>query len=374
MIRILYISSTLKRSGPTNQLFNLIKYLDRDRFEPHLITLSPETDDSRWNDFLGLEVRLHALGISRIHGFFQAKSRVIQLLDQVNPDLIHTQGLRSDVLSSQMDLAIPKVATIRNFLQFDYPMTYGKLQGNLMAWRHTASLTRLTRCVGVSAAVCANLEKHFGVNNTLAIRNGVDTDFFNWPTTDEKIAIRNRLGLPVNKKLWVSSGHLSKLKDPLSLIRCFASVFSNDSNQILVFLGGGAMEAQCAQIADNYENIRVEGRVNNVADYLKAADYFVSASQAEGLPNAVLEAMACGLPVLLSAIPPHEEIVALDPAMGFIYPLGNDQALSAGFENLPKQDYSKLQQAALKAINTQLSAKVMSYQYQTLYKELSRES
>ena len=48
--------------------------------------------------------------------------------------------------------------------------------------------------------------------------------------------------------------------------------------------------------------------IGHVQEYLGASNYFISASLAEGLPNSVLEAMACGLPCILSNIPPHVEI------------------------------------------------------------------
>lgn len=50
------------------------------------------------------------------------------------------------------------------------------------------------------------------------------------------------------------------------------------------------------------------GFVDNVVPWLQASDLFVSASASEGMPLAVLEALSCGLPALLSDIPPHREI------------------------------------------------------------------
>jgi glycosyltransferase involved in cell wall biosynthesis len=56
-------------------------------------------------------------------------------------------------------------------------------------------------------------------------------------------------------------------------------------------------------------NIHMAGPTYDVLPYLQASDVFVSASVAEGMPNAMLEAMACGLPALVSAIPGHLEVV-----------------------------------------------------------------
>jgi hypothetical protein len=91
--KVLYIVSTLRRCSPILQLFNLIKYLDRSKFEPHLITLSPEPQDSRWADFQRLGVHLNALGFSRLKGVFLAKRRLEQKIEQIKPHIIHTNGV-----------------------------------------------------------------------------------------------------------------------------------------------------------------------------------------------------------------------------------------------------------------------------------------
>ena len=62
------------------------------------------------------------------------------------------------------------------------------------------------------------------------------------------------------------------------------------------------------KLSNHCENILFEGNVNNVPEYLNIADYYISASKAEGLPNSVLEAGCMGLQLILSDIPEHKEI------------------------------------------------------------------
>jgi glycosyltransferase involved in cell wall biosynthesis len=64
---------------------------------------------------------------------------------------------------------------------------------------------------------------------------------------------------------------------------------------------------ECKKIAQN-ANIVFLGKKTNIVEYLKVADYFISASSSEGLPNSVLEAYMTGLPCILSDIPQHREI------------------------------------------------------------------
>ena len=93
----------------------------------------------------------------------------------------------------------------------------------------------------------------------------------------------------------------------------------------------------------------------------------MSASRAEGLPNAVLEAMACGLRVVLSDIGPHRELLELAPAAGEAVPVGDERALTAAIERAAAAS-GTLPEAGLLE---QLGAERMSRSYQDLYLRLS---
>lgn len=367
MKKILYLVSTLKNSGPTNQLYNIIKNLDPDEFEPHLVTLSPEPEDTKIQDFKCLGMSIRSMSFSRLSGVFFAKRKLKKIINEISPDIIHSQGLRSDVLSSKLESGIPRVSTIRNFPQYDYAMTYGNLVGKVMTWRHSHAMKGVEVCVGVSDAVTKNLIDYVGISKAVCISNGVDTELY-FPVLDqEKSDLRMSLGLDKGRETWISSGHLSDRKDPISLIDAWSDVFANDETKQLVFIGDGPLRAECDRLAESFPNVFVFGRVSNVSDYLKASDYFVSASKSEGLPNSVLEAMACGLPVLLSDIPPHREILEKGDNAGFLYSFGKKEALKSGFLRLVDCDRTAKSEAALSLVLDNLSANKMSKSYQQIY-------
>jgi len=368
--KILYVVSTLKRSGPTNQLYNLVKHLDRNLFDLHLITLSAETEDSRWKDFENLGVNLYSLNLSRIKGFFLAKKKVKCLIQKIKPDLIHTQGIRADVMSSQMNLRIPKLCTVHNYPQQDYVMRYGKLQGLAMLKAHLHALKKIDLCVGVSKSVERNLNSNYHISNTTNIKNGVDTELYHVVSYKQQIVLRNKLKLPKDAKLWVSSGHLSELKDPLFLIENWYSAFGNVNDFYLVLLGGGPLQEKCAEFSANMNNVLVKGRVTNVVEFLQASDYFVSCSKAEGLPMAVIEALGSGLPCILSDISPHAEIFETCSSPGALYELGDSGSFKSSLKKTLNFDYHEMQQAALNLIENNLSATVMANEYQAEYLKL----
>ncbi len=110
-----------------------------------------------------------------------------------------------------------------------------------------------------------------------------------------------------------SVGRLIDMKNPLTLLRAFER--SRDPSSRLTYIGEGYLrDALKSEIQTRGlgEQVTLTGLIprDRVFEYLSQADLVVSASHGEGLPVAVIEAMACRCPVILSDIPPHREIVA----------------------------------------------------------------
>lgn len=369
MKRILYILSTLKRCSPVNQLFNVIKYLNREEFEPYLITLSPEPADSRWKDYESIGVHLYSLNLSRFKGFIYAVKQVNILLVEIKPDIIHTQGIRGDIISSRLNIGIPRIATIHNLPQFDYPMTYGYIRGNFMRIRHINALKKVSLCIGVSEAVAENLNNKYKIKKVVSIQNGVDTNLYYKSDDNEKKRLREKLNLSITGNIFISSGYLTELKDPLFLLKAWNKKFVSNDNNHLIFIGAGNLMEKCRKEAGSNINIHIIGQINNVVDYLRCSDYFISVSQAEGLPIAVLEAMACGLPVLLSDIKPHKEILAFVPEAGFCYKLGNEADFLYFLDKTINADKVIMSNASKEVVKIHFNAKKMSEKYQSVYRQ-----
>lgn len=363
-MKILYVVSTLKRCGPTNQLLGIARHLDRSRFAPTVLTLSPEPGESRWHDFAAAGIELRSLALGRIAGTLFAGGGLSRALADIQPDILHSQGFRGDLLCAQTGRR--HVATVRNYPYKDYVMTYGKLRGVWMANRHLRCLRQVPKVVFVSHAI----EKMFGFSgeNSRVIHNGVDVALYSPVAPGEKQALRDRLGLPGARTIFISTGHLDPRKDPVAAID---GVLAGSADGLLVLLGDGTLRAA---LENRYRNladrVRFVGRVPNVSEYLQASDYFVSASLAEGLPNAVLEALACGLPCFLSDIPEHREIVAGSELEALLFRTGESAALGAAVAGRLPADRESLSASARRLIEADFSQKAMSEQYQALYLEL----
>jgi len=372
-IRILYLVSRLRPVGPVFQLYNIIKNLDRDRFEPQIITLSPEGQDSLIDRFRAIGVQCNSVGLGSIAGLVWGTRRIRKMLHENPADLIHAADYRSILLSATNFASLPCVATCRQVFGYSHYSLDGTLDpisARVMVITLKMACRKSDRVVGVSDFVRRSAGNRLAERMTV-IYNGVDQDFFGPCDKEEKAALRSRLNLPPDKHIFLTVGFLSKIKDPVTILQAFSQGNAHGT-AILVLLGDGPLQGTCLRLADANSNVRAVGFVRNVRDYLRAADTFVSASLTEGCPNAVMEALACGLPVVLSDIPQHREILAFNERAGQIFPIKDVAALSEILSEMADTGCSEPSEAALSIIENHLNARKMSLKYQELYAELCR--
>jgi glycosyltransferase involved in cell wall biosynthesis len=369
-IRVLYLASRLNRHGPIFQLYNIIKHLDRAKFHPCLVTLSPEASDSLLPVFDKIGVECHSLGMSRMAGMIYGARRIRKLLQKNPVDLIHTSDFRSVLLCAMNFTSIPRVVTCRQGFNYTHYALHGGINpvsARVIPKALEMACRKYERVVGVSDFVRRSAGTGLA-GRMVVIHNGVDQDLFKAADKEIKAAVRSKLNLPKDKHIFLTSG-LSRRKDPMTVIKAFLKSKVNQ-NAILVLLGDGTLREDCSRLIAGNSNIRIVGFAENVTDYLGAADIFVSASLTEGCPNAVIEALACGLPVVLSDIPPHREILAFNEQAGLLFVTKNAASLSKMLSRSLVMDYSQQSSAALSITRNHLNARNMSLKYQQLYTQV----
>jgi glycosyltransferase involved in cell wall biosynthesis len=167
-----------------------------------------------------------------------------------------------------------------------------------------AFFQHLVFCSKASYESFPNFFKWLSNGRTNVVQNAVDLDRID-------NVIKNVEEEPHFNQFEIVTVGLIRMKNPLTLLKAFQG--SLDQSSKLVFLGEGSLRSLVTSEIERsgLENqISLSGTVerDRVFEYYSQADLFVSASWGEGLPVAVLEAMACRTPVLLSDIPPHREI------------------------------------------------------------------
>jgi glycosyltransferase involved in cell wall biosynthesis len=138
------------------------------------------------------------------------------------------------------------------------------------------------------------------------IYNGVDVHLFR---PGDRARVRQALGLPPNSPIILFVGNFYPVKNPLLPVHALAKITPSEfaAAPTLVMIGGGAAEESIRETADRLavgKRVILPGRTDSagVARYMQAADVLILPSHNEGVPNVILEAFACGLPVVASRV------------------------------------------------------------------------
>lgn len=365
-MKVLYIVSTLRSTGPTNQLYGIIHNLDREKFTPYILTLSKNPKDSKKQKFEDDKVEIETLGLSRIAFTILGKNKLKKVLTRISPDLIHTSGFRADVTLSGMDIEIPVCSTIRNYVFEDYIPLYGRIKGTLMCIWHKRALKKMKYPICCSKALKEKYTEHLK-RDFFVIQNGVDTKCYYMYNEKEKLSIREKLKLPVDKKIIVVAGDLIERKSPMTIIYAVEQI-QTPKNFRLLFIGTGNLSEKLKKYESEY--IRFLGYKNNIYEYFQAADFLISASKSEGLPNIVLEAGACGLPMILSDIQQHKEIFGTD-IMGIKYFNSGDINMLTESIHCFLNDCGKYSRVVISDyIKERFDSRIMSQNYQKFYESM----
>jgi glycosyltransferase involved in cell wall biosynthesis len=357
---VVLVVSTLGRTGPTRQLLNLARHLCALSVAVHIVTLSPEPNESLIDVFRSSKLTLHSLGLTRLQSILYGITKLKNLITELDPDIIHSQGLRSDALCAYLKHPV-KITTQRNNPSSDYPRLYGPFVGQLSSLFHVYAQRNLL-VVKCAKSIDQKSTKHR--HRSFVIPNGVDTKAFSpLENPADRPQLRERLALPKTGCLFLYTGPLIARKNIAYLIKVFLTL--NSSSDHLIILGSGAEREVLRQLANHHPGIHFRDSVADVLPYLRAADYFISASSDEGLPNSVLEALATGLPVLLSDIPSHREILERTHNAGAFFDSQVPQSLSRLISDIPNRHLSSF--AARTLARTHFDSFKVAEQYLALY-------
>lgn len=131
---------------------------------------------------------------------------------------------------------------------------------------------------------------------------------------------------------FISTGRLSKIKNQELLIHAFNSFHNKHSASQLLLLGDGELRDKLKNIANN-KDVHFLGNQPNVYKFLDKADCFILTSFSEAFPNAILEAMACKLPILSSDTQGWREIIG-NNEYGIIFENNNEKDLLNHMEEI----------------------------------------
>ena len=317
---ILYLIPTIGRGGAEGQLITLINRLDRRRFAPLLCCLESVSPDRRRE----VHCELLSLGIGSLFRAPAIKGllRVIALIRRHRIRVVHACFLRAEVLSVLGRLLGPRTKIV-----------LGKRDlGHYWYGRHERLLARLSNrsadaIVANAIAVKAYLEKTWRVpqEKIEVIYNGIDLERFVPASKEWQTRAKRSLGFEGHEPIVAIVTHLTPVKGVDVFVTAAAMVVQETPGARFLVVGGGPLLdalVECARSLGIEKEISFIGEVADVVPYLSAADIGVLASMSEGFPNAILEYMATGLPVVSTDVGGVAELLGEDGECGFRVPAG----------------------------------------------------
>lgn len=365
-INIAFLFTACKKSGPIEQMLSILTYMDREKFNPILITLYDEPTDgtSQLQRYLDIGVQHVHVPIGK-KDILLGNTKALKLkLNEMNVDIVHSLGVFPDFALSRMKYP-GHVITLRNFVYEDYPVKFGKAMGTVMAKMHLNAMKRTAQTWTCSASLARKYKEELGLEFPY-IQNGVNVSRFTKPTPKQKSAMREKLNLPMDKNILVYAGQFVARKDQRFLLELFRDE-AKLQEYLLLLLGDGADYPVLKEQFGGLPNVLMPGNVSNVNEYLQASDVYIASSKSEGLPNGVLEAMAVGLPVVLSDIEQHKEVYEANTRIGSIYHLGDKKDCVEKIIAMDQESRVSCGEEAYHCAHDQFSAERMSRQYQSEY-------
>jgi glycosyltransferase involved in cell wall biosynthesis len=180
--------------------------------------------------------------------------------------------------------------------------------------------------------------------------NPVDTEQFCPCSPQKRAQLRRELGVAPDAPLTVFVGRLAAQKELPLLMEAFERIVRDRPDAVLALVGDGLLRAELRQLASSLRldrNVIFTGRLDTagVLKWLQAGDVFTLISAAEGLPCALIEAMAVGLPAVVSDILAHRQLVDSE-VEGIVTQLRNQKSIARGVLRLLDEPATRVRMGA----------------------------
>ncbi len=310
MKKIMMIVPAVSVGGGEKVAITIAKYIDRTRFEVLLVSLYPAQET-----IYAQEIEQEKINMRYLHkhgGFdFGVIRELKKVIREFRPDVIHTHLYVVPYVLLAAPRKIKKYHTVHN-------MADKEAEGLLRIFMRVAYKMGNFVPVTISPYCRKSFEDLYRYKKEIpCIYNGIDTDKFRpLPEAHEGVRL-------------VCVGRFEPQKNQKLLLRAFAEVHKQCPEAILELVGDGYLRSELEALVAELglgDCVIMEGVSADVAGRLNRADVFVLSSDFEGLPVSVLEAMACGLPVVSTDAGGTRDIV-INEENGLIVPVGDQAAL-----------------------------------------------
>jgi len=371
-VRILYLITDTETGGSEKVLLETIRHLDRTRFEPELLTLKPcGSMAPRFQEIPGLTVT--SLGMGEVPDPITCY-KLWRHIKQGRYAILHTFLYQADILGRVAGrvAGVPViVSSLRALYRWLKPW-------HLRLDRWTSGLADQITAVSDAARQFAIHVEGIAADRIVTLRTGIDLQRFELadrPAARRRIRQEFSLADDVCVLSLVSRLHPDKGHDVL--LAALAELIDLPVAWHALLVGEGPCRGEWEQLVQRHglgARVTFTGLRRDIPEILAATDIFVFPSRYEGLPNAVIEAMAMALPVIASAADGTVEVVK-DGVTGRLVPAGDAAALRQALAELLRQPQLHAQWGAAgrARVEAEFSLPVMMARLHELYASLLQE-
>ena len=370
-IRIMHVVDTMGQGGLENGLVNLIEHLDANRFE-HIV-YAMRGLGANADRLHGDRVRVMCLGKKETDGRFQVAALARGILE-IRPDIVHYRnwGAVEAVFAGKW---VRSCALVHSEHGLESDTAVGEPWRRIALRRLAFELADRVLSVSYQLRDLHAARTHFLAGKIDVIHNGVDSRRF-FPDPETRARVRKELGLSADDLCIGCVGNLSAAKDYPTVLRAVGNFATTHKDWRLLVIGAGPelsnLENSVNARTELKERVSFLGLSNRVPELLRAMDVYVLSSVIEGISNSLLEAMASGLPVVVTATGGNPEVVAHGDS-GLLFPVGDASRLAEHLLWLRARRDMRLQlgQGALRRVSEEFSIDAMVRKYEQVYSSLS---
>lgn len=327
---VVHVVYRFDMGGLENGVVNIINNMAVDKYRHAVVSLTDITDFR--NRIMRDDVNFYALNKLPGHAFW-LYPQLFFLFRKLRPKIVHTRNLAA------LEVLVPAwAAGIGGRIHGEHGRDVGDFDGNnkKYQWIRRVYAPFVSHYVALSRDLALYLtdKVHIACSRITQIYNGVDSAVFSPVHPASRSLIK---GCPfVKSDLWIvgTVGRMQAVKDQRTLTRAFIRTMliapELKTHARLVMVGDGPLREECLGLLNAAEIAHLAwlpGERNDIPAIMRGLDCFVLPSLAEGISNTILEAMACGLPVIATDVGGNADLV-LHGITGQIVPSGDVDAMA----------------------------------------------
>lgn len=368
-IRILQTIRQGKIGGGETHVLDLVSTLNKDKYESIVLSF---TEGPMVDKMKEMGVKTHVIYTEKPFDR-SVWGKVKDILEEEKIEIVHAHGTRanSNTFSAAKKLGIPLLYTVHGW-SFHNDQNF--LVKSIRTYGEKFLVKNATKTICVSNSNYEDGAKKFSMKNATVITNGINLAKFD--LTKSFKDIRKEFNIKEDEVLVGFIARMTSQKDPFTLLKAIAKIPADSKIKFLIIGDGDSKEAVLKMADELKINSRVifENFRQDIPDVLQGIDIFCLPSLWEGLPIALLEAMAMAKAVVATAIDGTKEVIVHEKN-GLLVPVMNPDELANALIRLAndKALRDRLSKEARRTVEKDYNVERMTREVEKIYDELYKQ-